>query len=262
MALSHPNKDYYDLEDNGFCFLPAVFSKDISVSARHGLWSVINEEYETGRVPETRFWETGDDPKKIIKIDKPHLCNNAVWNLVTDVNFGKALAVATHAKKVQVWHSQVVWKPQSIETSGNAGWHRDAQYWPFWGKRGLFTAWVALSNVSLRSGPVRFISGSNHWKEIEGLDFFDKDLIKQDKILEKHHGKSEIVSGALKIGQVSIHSSMTYHSSQANLEERPRVGMVVHFCTDKAKRIAVKGDNKDYLDQLNDPTIAPIIYRD
>ena len=80
--------------------------------------------------------------------------------------------------------------------------------------------------------------------------------------MEKHHGKSEIVSGTLKIGQVSIHSSMTYHSSQANLEEKPRVGMVVHFCTDKAKRIAVRGDNKDYLDQLNDPTITPIIYRD
>jgi hypothetical protein len=62
------------------------------------------------------------------------------------------------------------------------------------------------------------------------------------------------------MGEVSIHSSLTYHSSEANLEKIPRVGMVVHFCTDKAKRIQVGGENSTYLDQLMDPTITPIIY--
>ena len=36
--------------------------------------------------------------------------------------------------------------------------------------------------------------------------------------------------------------------------------MVVHFCTEKAKRIELNGKEKKYLDQINDPTIAPIIY--
>jgi ectoine hydroxylase-related dioxygenase (phytanoyl-CoA dioxygenase family) len=97
---------------------------------------------------------------------------------------------------------------------------------------------------------------------LEGLDFFDKDLVGQDKILEKYHGGAEIVSGNLKIGEVSIHSSLTYHSSQANLDKKPRVGMVVHFCTDSAERIVIKGDNEHYLDQLKDPSITPIIYRE
>ena len=261
MRMSSPEKNY-DLDNDGFCFLPTIFSKEDSESARSGLWNIINGEYATGRQPERRFWETGDDPRKIIKIDKPHLCNDAVWSLVTNNNFGRALAEATRAKKIQVWHSQVVWKPQSIGNSGNAGWHRDAQYWPFWGEDGLFTAWIALSNVSLSSGPVRFVPGSNHWGALEGLDFFDKDLVGQDKILEKYHGGAEIVSGNLKIGEVSIHSSLTYHSSQANLDKKPRVGMVVHFCTDIAERIVIKGDNEHYLDQLKDPSITPIIYRE
>ena len=69
-----------------------------------------------------------------------------------------------------------------------------------------------------------------------------------------------IINGILNIGEVSIHTSLTYHSSINNKEKRPRVGMVVHFCTEKAKRIELNGKENKYLDQINDPTIAPIIY--
>ena len=183
-----------------------------------------------------------------------------MWALIANKKLGKALAEETKSRTIQVWHSQVVWKPKSIKDSGNAGWHRDSQYWPFWGNDGLFTAWIALSNVSPSSGPVRFIPGSNHWKNISGLDFFNKDLIFQEKVLKDNYGNIEIVDALLSAGQVSIHSSHTYHSSGANLDETPRVGMVVHFCTDSAIRKRVIGLNSSYLDQLNDANISPFIF--
>ena len=37
--------------------------------------------------------------------------------------------------------------------------------------------------------------------------------------------------------------------------------MVVHFCTEKAKKIIVNDENAKYLDQLNDPNTAPVIYK-
>ena len=250
----------YSLTDDGFTFLPKIFQEKEIASARDGLWKTINGIYETNKKPETRFWEVGDDKNKIIKIDKPHLCNRSVWNLITNKKLGKALAEETRSRTIQVWHSQVVWKPKSIKDSGNAGWHRDSQYWPFWGSDGLFTAWIALSNVSTSSGPVRFIPGSNHWKGIDGLDFFNKDLISQEKILKDNYGNIKIVDALLSAGQVSIHSSHTYHSSGANLDETPRVGMVVHFCTDRAIRQRITGSNSAYLDQLNDASISPFIF--
>lgn len=254
-------KKTYHLKTDGFSFLPIIFSEKDCISAREGLWEVINGNYDTGKPPENRFWDIGDSLKKIIKIDKPHLCNKAVWNLVTNKNFGRSLAKATNAEKIQIWHSQVVWKPKSEKNSGNAGWHRDAQYWPFWERgEGLFTAWIALSNVSSKSGPVRFISGSNHWNDLDGMDFFNKDLLTQEKLLRAHYKKLDIVNGILEIGQVSIHSSLTYHSSRANLENNPRVGMVVHFCTEKAKRVEIYGENSNYLNQISNPNIAPVIY--
>ena len=121
------SKFEYKLFNDGFCFLPSLFSEKEIISAYNGLKNVINGEYETGRSPERRFWEIGDDPNSIIKIDKPHICNESVWKLVTKPKFGEVLASVVNAKMVQVWHSQVVWKPKSINQSGNAGWQLGSQ---------------------------------------------------------------------------------------------------------------------------------------
>ena len=252
----------YSLREDGFCFLPLVFSKQETQNSIEGLWRVINGEYRSGRKPESRFWNPGDDPHSIIKIDKPHLSDSSVWKLITNKKLGQLLARATKAKCIQVWHSQVVWKPHSKGQKGNAGWHRDAQYWPFWSKEGLYTAWIALTDVSINSGPLRFLRGSNLWKTIEGMDFFNQNIKSQEKILNKLKKHKDVVCATLRAGEVSIHSSQTYHSSMGNLEKKPRIGMVVHFRTDESKRIDVGGSNKHYLDQIEDNEIAPIIYQE
>ena len=250
----------YNLKKDGFCFLQKVFLSEDIQKAKNGLWCVINGKYSSGRKPESRFWNPGDDPHSIIKIDKPHLSDQSIWDLITNKKFGQLLGKVTKAKFVQVWHSQVVWKPYSKNQKGNAGWHRDSQYWPFWSKEGLYTAWIAISTVSILSGPVRFLRGSNHWNTIKGMDFFDQDVKTQETKLTKNQKNKEIINAILQMGEVSVHSSQTYHSSLGNKEKEPRVGMVVHFRTDKSKRIKVRGRENNYLDQITDPSIAPIIY--
>jgi len=249
-----------DLDSNGVCFLPKVFSSAKVTAAREGLWEVMQGHYETGIEPEARFWNVGDDPKNIIKIDKPHLSNEKIWGLITDTDLGKWLADITGSTMIQVWHSQSVWKPAGGGQRGNAGWHRDIQYWPFWKPEGVFTAWIALSNVDEKSGPVCYITGSQKWEQVEGLDFFDKDIVEQGAILQGSHENFKVLQGNLSEGQVGIHTSRTYHSSGPNIGRDPRVGMVVHFCTDRAERIPVKGENLDYLNQRQDQAICPIIY--
>ena len=126
----------------------------------------------------------------------------------------------------------------------------------------MYTAWIALTDVSINSGPVRFLRGSNLWETVQGMDFFDQDIASQEKILNKLKKDQNIVCATLRAGQISIHSSQTYHSSLGNLENKPRIGMVVHFRTDKSKRVEVQGSNKHYLDQIEDNEIAPIIYQE
>lgn len=247
----------HELKENGVTLLPKIFSTSKVDMARHALWEVIQGGYETGLEPESRFWNVGDDIQKIIKIDKPHLCNSVLLRLITDKSFGEHLSKVTNSKKIQVWHSQAVWKPSGGGKKGHAGWHRDAQYWPFWGTEGLFTAWIALSDVKIDSGPVQFIIKSNSWDTVAGLDFFDNDITKQEKIIKKSHKNINILYSNIKKGEISIHDSLTYHSSGPNQSKKPRVGLVVHFCTDKSKRVK---NSDEYLDQLGDYSKCPIIY--
>ena len=236
------DKDRNTLDRNGFFFTERLFSNEKTKAAREGVWEVIHRNYETGVEPESRFWNPGDNPKSIIKIDKPHLCNTALFDLITDKEFGKELARVTGARRIQAWH-------------------RDIQYWPFWKHEGVLTAWIALTDVAQDSGPVRYIAGSNQWDMVDGLDFFDKGISKQETILKDTYKDYSVVQAEIDEGAVSVHTSKVYHSSIKNVSGRPRVGMVVHFCTDRAQRVQVSGENSDYLDMVTDESICPIIYR-
>ena len=249
-----------NLIDDGFTFVDSVFTKKNVLKSKNAFWEVINGKYDTGVDPENRFWNLGEDPKKIIKIDKPHLSSKVLYDFVTCKKFGETLAKITGSKKIQVWHSQGIWKPDGGGKKGNAGWHRDIQYWPFWDASGVFTAWIALTDVFSNSGPLRYISGSNFWKNINGVDFFNSDIDSQDKIIQQKHNSYRIVNAELDPGSIAIHGSKTYHSSTKNTSGNERVAMVVHFATDRAKRINLIGEHSKYLDNLNDQIICPIIY--
>ena len=99
---------------------------------------------------------------------------------------------------------------------------------------GVYTAWIALTDVKKNSGPVAYISGSHKWSKIEGLDFFNKDISIQEKVDNKKQCIVEYLM--INKGQLSIHHSRTYHSSKENKADKPRVGLVVHFSTDNAKK--------------------------
>ena len=251
---------YNNLNNDGFTFSDSIFTARQAINSKNALWEVINCKYDTGLEPETRFWNPGDNPTDIIKIDKPHLCSKELFKLITKKKFGKKLADITKSKKIQVWHTQGVWKPSGGGQKGNAGWHRDIQYWPFWKPYGVHTAWIALTDVKFNSGPVRYIKGSNSWEGISGVDFFNKNVASQEKIIQKLYKQYEIVEAEISAGSLAIHSSQTYHSSLENTSGSERVGMVVHFSTDKAKRIDIRGENSTYLDILDNQTVCPVIY--
>ena len=181
-------------------------------------------------------------------------------DLITTKSFGQYIAKITNSIKIQIWHTQAVWKPAGGGENGNAGWHRDAQYWPYWDSSGLYTAWIALSDVTIKSGPVKFIEKSNRWKSLRGLDFFDKEVKKQELIISKTHKKFNVFDAILKKGQVSIHDALTYHSSGPNESKRPRVGMVVHFRNQNSRMKKPSANEVEYLKQLKDYQRCPIIY--
>src|SRR5438874_275728 len=148
--------------------------------------------YETGVPPQPSFWNPGDDPGKLCKIEMPQVANRAIMELVSHPALGALAAAVTGARWVQVWWVQLLLKPPNRTDGGstNIGWHQDRHYWQIWEEGSdLFTAWVALSDVTAEAGPMRFVRGLHRWG-LQASDFYGQDHDRQREAIHVPPGET------------------------------------------------------------------------
>ena len=152
--------------------------RDLIDRAVVGMDEVRAGRYDTGVAPEGSYWKPGDDPQKLGKIEMPQIANGAIWELLTHPALGELAGQITGAAWVQIWWVQLLYKPPTPPggtLSTNVGWHQDRHYWQVWEEGSeLFTAWVALSDVTADAGPMRFLRGSHRWG-LQASDFYCQD---------------------------------------------------------------------------------------
>ena len=242
---------------DGFYLSPPIIPADLIERVTASMDEVMNGTYETG-VPPRRSWNPGDDPKRIRKIDQAHLSDRTVYELATHPVIGRWAAALLGAKRVQLWASQMLYKPPGGEVTGNVGWHQDKQYWGYL-EGELFTAWVAVSDVTGESGPMRFVRGSHRWGLLQSGDFFGHDHEAQQKDIPVPEGENwEEVAAVLQPGAVSFHDRHTYHASGPNISNAPRRSFAFHLRTENAR--PVEGRNDYYVQHLDDPDYCPVLY--
>lgn len=247
-------------ERDGFAFTPPILPPDLVRRAVERMDAVIQGEYATGRAPCSRCWNPGDDPKKICKIDNAQVCDPVILELISHPEIGRWAAEATGARMVQVWSTQLLYKPLGGETAGNVGWHQDRQYWKYWDGE-VFTAWLALCDIDSAIGPVTFVRGSHRWGELSGGDFFGGDLnVLRGKMTIPNGAAWEEVEGLLPAGAMSLHHRLTIHGSGPNRTQRPRRSFALHLRTEKSGRVASVPDG-GYASHLDEPGYCPVIYR-
>ena len=163
------------IEKTVFCaVLQPVMPAEVVDAAVAGMNAVRAGQYDTGCPPENSRWTPGDDPQTLCKIEMPQLASRAIMDLVAHPALGKLAAEVTGAKMVQVWWVQLLYKPVGEpkgERVTNIGWHQDRYYWRAWEDGSeLFTAWIALSDITPDAGPMRFVPGSHRWGLLD-IDF-------------------------------------------------------------------------------------------
>jgi len=244
-------------ETDGFYLAPsAVIPRELIERVIPHMDAVMDCQYETGKPPEGRCWNPGDSPTKLRKINDTHICDRTIYELVTHPALGKLAAEVTGARMVQVWATQLLYKPPSPEL-GNVGWHQDRQYWKYWDGE-VFTAWVAVSDVTAASGPMKLIRGSHKWGEREGGDFFAQDMDAPRRAFESQTGgKWEEAQAVLPPGGVSFHHRFTVHGSGANLSQTARRSFAIHMRTEKS----TPAQSCYYTTNLDDKMLRPVIYQ-
>jgi ectoine hydroxylase-related dioxygenase (phytanoyl-CoA dioxygenase family) len=247
-------------EENGFYLTPQpVIPPDIIARGIAGMDAVRRGEYDTGVAPQPSFWNPGDDPNKLCKIEMPQTASRDVMALVSHPAIGKLAAELTGAKWVQLWWVQLLYKPSATPTgAATIGWHQDFHYWqPTWDDDSqLFTAWVALTDVTEEAGPMKFVPGSHRWGLLDQSDFFGE--FEKMKLEAPEGEESTHVSAVLPPGGVSFHDKLVFHGSGPNVSGAPRRSFAIHLRTEKSSpRDGVRKGLTEFIDNYD---FCPVIY--
>jgi len=121
-------------------------------------------------------------------------------------------------------------------------WHQDLTYWGMGETDEELTAWIALSDVSIEAGCMRFIPGSHKQGIVDHDDTFGTDNLLSRGQAIGGIDESAAVFGALKPGMMSFHHGRTFHASGPNMSSDRRIGMAIRYVTPHVKQPGMQRD--------------------
>lgn len=159
-------------------------------------------------------------------ISTAHLKYGGVYDLLTDRRI-VACVRDLLGEDVIAWGSHFFCKMP--HDGKRVSWHQDASYWPLSPSR-TATVWLAIDDADRDNACMRFIPGSHHFGHLTyRLTENDNDSV-LDQTVENAEEFGEPIDVELKAGEISIHSDLLLHGSEANASERRRCGLTLRYC--------------------------------
>ena len=157
----------------------------------------------------------------------PLLCEVARTPAILDVVEGVL------GPNLLVWSVELFIKePGSNKT---VSWHQDITYWGMGETDDEVTAWIALSDVSIEAGCMRFIPGSHKGGIADHEDTFDAENLLSRGQSIANIDETKAAYGPLKPGQMSLHHGRCFHASGANRSADRRIGMAIRYVTPEVR---------------------------
>lgn len=113
----------------------------------------------------------------------------------------------------------------------SVAWHQDCSYWPLSHSKTV-TVWLAIDDADAENACVRFIPKSHLHGHIpyRGSDDAEGNVLDQTVENPEQYG-SDPVDIELKAGEISLHSDLLLHGSNANYSDRRRCGLTLRYCS-------------------------------
>jgi len=159
-------------------------------------------------------------------ISTAHAKHARVYDILTDRRI-VACVKDLLGEDVVAWGSHFFCK---MPHDGKAvAWHQDASYWPLTPSKAA-TVWLAVDDATIENACMRFISGSHHFGHMtyRPSDSSEHNVLNQTIENVEQYGTP--VDDELRAGEVSIHSDLLLHGSNANDSDRRRCGLTLRYC--------------------------------
>ena len=159
-------------------------------------------------------------------ISTAHLRHGRVYDLLTDPRIAGYVKDLI-GENVIGWGSHFFCKMPG--DGKRVSWHQDASYWPLSPSKAV-TVWLAIDDADAENACPRFIPGT-HWfghltytlSENDETNVLNQTVAGAEKL-------GEPVDIELKAGEISIHTDLLLHGSEANQSTRRRCGLTLRYC--------------------------------
>ena len=160
-------------------------------------------------------------------ISSAHLKHGRVYDLLCDARI-VAVVRDVLGENVIGWGSHYFCKMPRDGKS--VAWHQDASYWPLTPSKTV-TAWLAIDDADRENACMRFLRGSHLEGHLPFRSSKDAEGNVLDQTVEDVERFVDPVDVELKAGEISIHSDLLLHGSEANDSDRRRCGLTLRYCT-------------------------------
>jgi chlorinating enzyme len=158
-------------------------------------------------------------------ISSAHLRYGQVWDILTDRRI-VACVKDLLGENVVGWGSHFFCKmPHDGKT---VAWHQDASYWPLTPSK-VVTVWLAIDDADVENACMRFIAGSQHHGAMTFRPSSPAEHNVLNQTIENPEQYGQIVNDELKAGEISMHSDLLLHGSEANDSDRRRCGLTLRY---------------------------------
>jgi ectoine hydroxylase-related dioxygenase (phytanoyl-CoA dioxygenase family) len=108
-------------------------------------------------------------------------------------------------------------------------WHQDASYWPLTPSKAV-TAWLAIDDAAVENACMRYIPGTHLFGHLTYTlsENDESNVLNQTVSDADQFGQPENVE--LDAGEMSLHSDLLLHGSEANQSSRRRCGLTLRYC--------------------------------
>lgn len=158
-------------------------------------------------------------------ISSAHLKYGPVWDILTNAKIVEYVSDLL-GENVVGWGSHFFCK---MPHDGKAvAWHQDASYWPLSPSKAV-TVWLAIDDADEENACMKFVAGSHHHGHMTYRESNPDEHNVLNQTIENPEQFGEIVLDELKAGQISMHSDLLLHGSDANDSDRRRCGLTLRY---------------------------------
>jgi hypothetical protein len=159
-------------------------------------------------------------------ISTAHLRYGRVYDILTQPRI-VAIIKDLLGENVIAWGSHFFCKMPG--DGKRVSWHQDSSYWPLTPSMAV-TAWLAIDDASVENACMRYIPGSHHLGHLTYSLSENDEANVLNQTVPGAENFGEPVNVELAAGEISIHSDLLLHGSEANDSSRRRCGLTLRYC--------------------------------